>query len=311
MLRVAFFGSPLEAVESLETLLAAGHELAVVYTRPDRRAGRGNKLAQTPVKTAALAAGLEVRQPQSLREAGALEELARVGADLFVVVAYGRILPPAALEIPRLGTVNIHPSLLPTYRGPSPVQTAILDGAAHTGVTLMALDEGMDSGPVIRRSEPEPMDGSERAGELMCRLFSTGAAMLPETLERLADGDLAGEAQDEALATFTKIVKRSDGEADWSVAARQIERMVRAYGPWPGVFTSWNRRTVKILDAAVSGESSGAQPGSVYRDGERVLVATGDGSLELRRVQLEGRRPMAVEDFLRGQPDFVNAVLPS
>ena len=311
-LTIVFFGSPTEAVESLTVLKAAGFEIASVYTRPDRPAGRGNRLTPTAVKAWAAEKGLEVRTPEDLRSRDVLRSLADSGADAFVVAAYGRILPPALLDIPRLGVVNIHPSLLPKYRGPSPVQTAILDGIPETGVTIMQLDEGMDTGMILRSSGPVPLNGTERTGELTARLFSLGARMLPGVLIDLAEGRLTPVPQDDSMASVTRLVKRGDGEVDWRRPARYVERMVRAYDPWPGVFTTWYSRTLKILDASVAEDGlSQRPPGTVVRLGDGLAVATGDGALELRRVQLAGRRAADARDFLNGHPEIVGAVLPS
>ena len=311
-LRIAFFGSPPEAVKSLSVMKSAGFEFAAVYTRPDRPAGRGNRLTPTAVKAWSAERGLDVRTPEDLRAREVLRQLAETGADAFVVAAYGRILPPAALDIPRLGVINIHPSLLPKYRGPSPVQTAILDGVPETGVTIMQLDEGMDTGMILRSSGPVPLDGTERTGELTARLFALGASMLPDVLTDLSEGRLKPVPQDDSMASVTRLVRRADGEADWRRPARYVERMVRAYDPWPGVFTTWYARTLKILDAsvAVDGTSQGP-PGTVFHHGGGLAVATGEGALELRRVQLAGRRAADAPDFLNGHPEIVGAVLHS
>ena len=311
-LTVVFFGSPPEAVESLSVLRAAGFEIASVYTRPDRPAGRGNRLAPTAVKAWAMERGLDVRAPEELRSRDVLRRLANTSADAFVVAAYGRILPPAVLDVPRLGVINVHPSLLPKYRGPSPVQTAILDGVPETGVTIMQLDEGMDTGMVLRSSGPVPLDGTERAGDLMARLFSLGARMLPGVLTDLSDGRLTPVPQDDSMASVTRLIKRGDGEVDWRRPARYLERMVRAYDPWPGVFTTWYARTLKILDSSVAEDGpSHGPPGTVFRYGDGMAVATGEGALEIRRVQLAGRRPADARDFLNGHPEIVGAGLPS
>ena len=311
-LTIVFFGSPPEAVESLAVLQAAGIDVASVYTRPDRPAGRGNRMTPTAVKVWASERGLDVRTPDDLRSRDTLDHLASTHASIFVVAAYGRILPPAVLDIPRLGVVNIHPSLLPAYRGPSPVQTAILDGVPETGVTIMKLDEGMDTGMILRASGPVPLDGTERTGELMTRLFSIGAKMLTDVLLDLSNGQLTPVQQDDSLASVTKMVRRGDGAVDWRRPARHLERMMRAYDPWPGIFTTWRARTLKILDAAVAeGEPGEGPPGTVFQKDGRLAVSTGEGTLELLRVQLQGRRGVDAPDFLRGHPEVVGAVLPS
>ena len=311
-LTIVFFGSPPEAVESLSVLLTEGFEVVSVYTRPDRPAGRGNRMAPTAVKAWASERDLDVRTPDDLRSRDVLNHLTGTRADAFVVAAYGRILPSSLLEIPRLGVVNIHPSLLPRYRGPSPVQTAILDGVPETGVTIMKLDEGMDTGMILRASGPVPLNGTERTGELMTRLFSLGAKILPDVLVSLSNGQLTPVSQDDSLASVTRMVRRRDGAVDWRRPARHLERMMRAYDPWPGIFTTWRARTLKILDAAVAeGEPGEGPPGTVFQYGGRLAISTGEGALELLRVQLQGRRAVDARDFLHGHPGIVGGVLPS
>ena len=311
-LKIVFFGSPPEAVESLSVLYDAGFEIASVYTRPDRPAGRGNRVTPTPVKAWALERGLDVRTPEDLRSGDVLQHLAKTRSDAFVVAAYGRILPPAVLDVPALGVVNIHPSLLPKYRGPSPVQNAILDGVQETGVTIMKLDEGMDTGMILRASGPVPLDGTERAGELTSRLFSIGAELLPDVLIDYSEGRLAPAPQDDSAASVTRMVRRADGELDWRRPAQRLERMMRAYDPWPGIFTTWRSSTLKILESSVMAGAVGRRrPGTVFRDGDGLAVATGDGALDLHRVQLQGRRGVGARDFLNGHPEIVGDVLPS
>lgn len=309
-MRIVFFGSPTEAADALESLVSAGHDVAAVYSQPDRKSGRGRTKTPTPVKTFASQQGLSVFTPRGLRNND--EEVARLKdlrADAFVVVAYGRILPAELLEIPPMGVINIHPSLLPLYRGPSPVVTAILDGRSVVGVSVMLLDEGMDTGPVLAQSDPIRLDGTEKGAELQDRLFKEGAAMLPSVLEGLQSGSITPQPQDDARATVTSLLERSDGEIDWTKSATEIDRMIRAYDPWPGTFTSWNGKGLKILDAAlVEIDSARAGVVSAEEDG-RILVGTGSGSLELKRVQIEGRQAVEAADFLRGQPAFDGAVL--
>ncbi len=310
-MRIVFFGSPTDAVHSLKSLISAGHDVAAVYSRPDKRSGRGRTTTPTPVAAFALEHGIPVLTPASLR--GNKEEeshLASLDADAFVVVAYGRILPADILRIPRLGVINIHPSLLPLYRGPSPVVTAILDGCDETGVTVMLLDEGMDTGPILAQSDPVQLTGQERGVELQARLFEEGAAMLGGVLDRLDSGSLKPKPQDHSKAVVTRLIQRSDGEIDWSVSTTQIERMIRAYDPWPGTFTSWKGKGLKILEAVI-GDESYLQAGKVAVREGRLLVGTGSGALEIRRIQLEGRQAVTAAEFLRGQPGFEAAMLGS
>ena len=312
MSRVVFFGSPRDATRSLRAIATAGHEIAAVYTRPDRPAGRSGDPAQTPVKSAALEMGLEVATPDTLRDSDMHSALRSLGADAFLVVAYGRLLPAEVLEIPALGVLNLHPSLLPLYRGPSPVATAILEGAETTGVTVMLLDEGMDTGPILARSEPIPIRGDDTRDSLTSRLFELGARLLVGTLEGVERGSITPIPQDEALATTTRLLKRADGEIDWSKPADQIERQVRAYDSWPGTFTSWESRNLKIIAARVLPEDageSGMVPGQVKVAGENLLIGTGDGRIEAITVQLEGRRAVSASELLRGQSSIAGATL--
>lgn len=307
---MVFFGSPEEAVPALENLLGSGHDVAAVYTRPDRRAGRSRQSRPTPVRVAAETRGLTVETPAGLREESVQKQLASLQADAFVVVAYGRILPPGVLAIPRLGTVNIHPSLLPRYRGPSPVSTAILNGDDETGVTLMLLDEGMDSGPLLAQSDPVRLSGHERTGELTARLFEIGAEMLPDVLTGLAEGSIEPQAQDESRVTITRLIEKKDGRIDWSKSADHIERMTRAFDPWPGAFTLLKGKNLKVVSAAVADRPiPTSEQGMVTVSDKRIFVATGDGVLELLEVQPEGKRAMSARDFLNGYPDLHGTVL--
>ena len=300
-------GTPDFAVPVLSRLIDKGHDIAAVYSQPDRPSGRGRKLVPTPTKRFAEERGLEVRQPKSLRSEAECEALAWLSPDMIVVAAYGLFLPPEALGIPPLGCLNIHPSLLPLYRGPSPVVTAILNGDAKTGVTIMKLDEGMDSGPILAQ-EQVSTDEEETTLELTRRLFDWGADLLVDTLPRWSSGKIQATAQDESRATFTTLVKKEDGEIDWTVDAERITRMVRAYEPWPGTFTHWDGKLLKIL--AATSATGDAQPGQVVGlDDGGVGIGTGDGLLSVSRLQSEGRRPSDAQDFVRGYPDFVGAEL--
>ena len=306
-MRIVFMGTPDFAVSVLSRLIDKGHDIAAVYSQPDRLSGRGRKLVPTPTKRFAEERGLDVRQPKSLRPEDEYEALASLHAEVIVVAAYGLFLPPDALEIPPLGCLNIHPSLLPRYRGPSPVVSAILNGDAKTGVTIMKLDEGMDSGPILAQ-ERVSIDEGETTPVLTRRLFDLGADLLVDTLPRWSSGDIQATPQDESRATFTTIVKKEDGEIDWTDDAARIARMVRAYEPWPGTFTYWEGKLLKILNAtSMAGD---APPGQVIglNDGD-IGIGTGDGLLAVSRLQSEGRRPSDAQDFVRGYPNFVGAEL--
>jgi methionyl-tRNA formyltransferase len=308
-MRIIFFGSPAEAADSLDSLISAGHEVAAIYSQPDRKAGRGRTKSPTPVKSYAVENGIPVFTPSSFRKNE--EETARLrdfNVDTFVVVAYGRILPTEILQIPPMGVVNIHPSLLPLHRGPSPVVTAILEGRIETGVTVMLLDEGMDTGPILAQSEPVRLTGKEKCAELQDSLFKKGASMLPTVLKGLQEGSVVPQPQDESMATVTGLLERSDGEIDWSANSQEIERMIRAYDPWPGTFTTYNGKGLKILDAELSNETS-VGDGVIFSQDSRLFVGSGAGSLELKQIQLEARQAVAAADFLRGQPDIDGTTL--
>ncbi len=308
-MRIIFFGSPPEAAEALGSLLVTDHEIVAVYTQPDSRAGRGRRITRTAVKEFAESKELVVSTPATLRgNEVQLQMMHAARADLFVVVAYGQILPVEVLEIPKMGVVNIHPSLLPRYRGPSPVVTTILDGESETGVTVMLLDQGMDTGPILSQSSPFKLHGREYKTELQTRLFKEGAAMLPSVIDGLQGGTIVPIPQDESKATITQLVKRSDGVINWSVDAEQIDRMVRAYDTWPGAFTGWGNSTLKILDAEPNNEGRDKAGHVSFVDGA-VYVGTGVGLLEIRRLQLEGRRAMTHDEFLQGHPEFIGAEL--
>ena len=300
-------GTPDFAVPALSRLVEAGHDVVAVYSRPDRPAGRGRKLVPTPVKQFAGEHGIEVRQPQSLRSEDECAGLASLCPEVVVIAAYGLFLPGEALGIPPLGCLNIHPSLLPRYRGPSPVVSAILNGDDETGVTIMKLDEGMDSGPILAQ-ERVSIDEEETGPELTRRLFDLGADLLVETLPGWASGGIEATPQDENGATITALVKKEDGEIDWTQGAMRIARMVRAYQPWPGTFTYWDGKLIKILGATSVGGD--ATPGQVVglEDG-RISVGTGEGVLAVDRLQMEGRRPSDAQDFARGYTDFSGAEL--
>ena len=307
-------GTPEFVIPVLAPLVdAPGIDVVAVYTPPDRPKGRGRSVEMPPVKEYALERGLTVCQPAGFRREEAQDELASFRPDVLVVAAYGRLLPGPVLEAAAGGCLNLHPSLLPKYRGPSPVATAIRDGIESTGVTLMLLDEGMDSGPIIAQRE-HPIVPSDTAGSLTAELFRVGADLLLENLDGWVSEEITAVPQDEDAASFTRKLERSDGAADWSLPAGQLERLHRAYTPWPGLFTSWEGKGLKLVDVAAPpapGETDSI-PGTVVGledPGVPCGVVTGEGVLGLRSVQLEGRRASDASDFLRGHPSFLGSVL--
>lgn len=300
-MRVLFLGSPSFAVHALDALVAAGYDIVGVVTQPDRPAGRDRRLTPPPVKVAALAHGLPVFQPETLRDPAVVATLAALQPDVGVVAAYGEILRRAVLAIPPLGYLNIHPSLLPLYRGPTPVAGAILAGETVTGVTIMLLDPGMDSGPILAQAVVD-LPPTARAGPLTDELFRLGAELLIKTLPRYARGEIEPRPQDHSQATVTKMLKKEDGRIDWSLPAIVIERMTRAYDPWPGAYTFWQGQSLRVISAAVSATAAAATPGVVVGRSARgnPLVQTGSDALELVEVQPASRRPMSGAAWLAG-----------
>ena len=309
-LKVVFMGTPDFAVPVLGALAEAGHDVVGVYTQPDRRAGRGRRSAASPIKRYALAHGLPVLQPVSLRrDEQAAATLSALAPDVVVVAAYGLFLPTAMLETPRLGCLNIHPSLLPLRRGPSPVASAILDGDATTGVTVIRLDDRMDHGPIIAQRRT-PICPLETAGALTARLFRLGAELLLERLPGLDRGILVPVDQDASLATVTRRLVKKNGEIDWGRPAEYLARQVRAYDPWPGTFTLWEDRRLAVVTASAAQEPPASGPaGLVTAFGEGVGVVTGEGVLDLQAVRIEGRKPVTGADFAKGHRDFVGSIL--
>jgi methionyl-tRNA formyltransferase len=300
-MRVLYLGSPAFAVAPLHILATAGVDLVGVVTQPDRPAGRKRILTPPPVKEAAQSLGLRILQPPTLRDPAAIEQLAALHPDVGVIVAYGEILRPAVLDIPPLGYLNIHPSLLPRHRGPAPVAGAILAGDEETGVTVMKLDTGMDSGPILAQQRV-PLDVDSRTGPLTGRLMEQGAHLLAEALPKYAAGQLEPRPQDHSQATVTRLLKKEDGRIDWTLPAAAIERRIRAYDPWPGTFTTWQAQTLKILAAEPHPhEPAHEPPGTLVTRDMQPLVATGEGMLGLLAVQPAGKRAMMGSAWLAGQ----------
>jgi methionyl-tRNA formyltransferase len=298
-------GTPEFAVPSLRAL-AARHTVAGVVTQPDRPAGRGQQMAASPVKRFALEVGLPVIQPRKLHEPEAMAQLKAWAPDVIVVCAFGQILKPAVLDLPPHGCVNVHASLLPRHRGAAPIPAAILAGDPETGITLMRMDAGLDTGPILaRRAEPiHPDDTTLTLGE---RLAQIGAVLLAEVLPDYLAGKLAPQPQDDAQATYAPQLKKEDGRLDFSRPAVELERRVRAFSSWPGAFAVWQDRPLKVLRAAVTGAEG--EPGRVTRTERGPAVACGSGGLLLLEVQPPGKRPMTGSDFARGARNFVGVRL--
>jgi methionyl-tRNA formyltransferase len=297
-MRVIFMGTPEFALPSLEALRARGEQLVAVVTQPDRPHGRGQRVSAPPVKVAAMAAGIPVRQPEKVRQPEFLEWCRSTAPDLIVVVAFGQILPKTLLDIPRLGCINVHASLLPKYRGAAPIAWAIIRGETETGITTMQMDPGMDTGPMlVQRSTPIFAD--DTAGTLGARLAELGATTLDETLELLAAGRLSPTVQDSSQATLAPMLKKDDGRIDWQQPAAAIQALVRGLDPWPGAWTTHAGEPWRIWRAAFA-PGAGA-PGSVLRaDAAGIVVGTGDGHLVITELQKPGKRRLKVRDYLAG-----------
>ncbi len=302
-LRLVFMGTPEYAVPSLEALLAAGFDLACVYTQPPRRRGRGQRAEPSPVQRRAEQAGLAVRAPLSLKDAEAQNAFAALEADAGVAVAYGLILPPPILRAPRLGCINAHASLLPRWRGAAPIQRALMAGDPETGVTIMQMDEGLDTGPLLLQ-ERVPIGDQTTAAALHDRLAALSGRLLVEALNGLAQGRLAARAQPDQGATYAKKIDKSEGLLDWRLAAPELARRVRALSPYPGAHFEHGGARIKVLAAESRPSLAGAAeapPGTVAD--ARLAIVCGDGTcLYPLRLQRAGKAPVTVEQFLRGYP---------
>ncbi len=315
-MRVVFMGTPQFALLPLEHLMLGGYQVVAVYTQPDKPAGRGRRSVSSPVKVAAQALSLPVVQPASLKKAEVVAELAGFRPDVIVVAAFGQILPPPVLELPRYGCLNIHPSLLPRHRGASPVAAAILAGDEFTGVSIMLMDEGLDTGPVLARAQI-PVSDRDNTGSLTGKLSLIAAHLLQDVLSSWTRGEITPRPQDEAGATYSGTITKEAGEIDWRLPAVEIWRRLRAFHPWPGSYTKWRGKALKITEAVPLPEVEAVPAGQVVtvtHPGEWAEagfgINTGDGVLGVLGVQMAGKRAMSAAEFLRGQRQLIGAILP-
>jgi methionyl-tRNA formyltransferase len=313
MTNLIFMGSPQFAVPILEALIRAYTVLAV-YTQPDKPAGRGKMVTAVPVAQWATAHGLPIYQPRSFRkDPTAIDQLRALQPDVIAVAAYGLILPQAVLDVPRFGCVNVHGSILPRHRGAAPIAAAILAGDAETGITIMQMDAGMDTGPMLSVGR-EPIRSDDTTASLSERLSLLGARLLIDTLPRYLSGEIAPQTQPTEGVTYSPKINKADAQIDWGRSAIEIDRAVRAYIPWPGAFTWWNGQMLKVLRVSESPSQriseQASQPGKVIQlANDGIGVVTGDGVIELIEIQLAGRKAMSARDFVRGQPGLINAQL--
>ena len=307
--RIIFMGTPAYAVPTLKAIHHSPHRLELIITQPDRPKGRGRKVFAPPVKQTARKLGYDVIQPTKIKTPEFAESLKQKKPDLLVVVAYGRILPKSILDVPRLGAVNVHASLLPKYRGAAPIQWAVINGEKETGITTMWMDEGMDTGDILLTAT-EPIDPGDTAASLHDRLAQLGAGVLLQTLEKLADNTLKPVAQDHSRATLAPMLKKGDGRIDWQQTAEQIECFVRGVYPWPGAFTFHHAERLKIYRAEALALSIDAAPGTVM-DGfpDELRIATGRGALLIHEIQGESGKRLPIEAFLRGHAMTPGTVL--
>ncbi|MBV2121279.1 MAG: methionyl-tRNA formyltransferase [Candidatus Thiodiazotropha sp. (ex Ctena orbiculata)] len=297
-LKIIFAGTPDFAASALQALLTTEHHVVAVYTQPDRPAGRGRKVQFSPVKQLAVEHNLEVFQPKTLKDPQAQQILAQHQADLMVVVAYGLLLPQAVLDTPRLGCINIHASLLPRWRGAAPIQRAILAGDETSGVTIMQMEAGLDTGPMLS-IRSTPIDAKETGGSLHDRLAELGSAALIEVLPSLSDGTLEAIPQDDSQANYASKLDKEEARIDWSQSAVQIDRQVRAFNPWPVAHCLYGDKVMRVWNSEVVSADGTASPGQVVATAKTGFdVATGEGVLRISQLQMPGKRAMSAGDFL-------------
>ncbi|MEX5385485.1 methionyl-tRNA formyltransferase [Cronobacter muytjensii] len=303
-LRIIFAGTPDFAARHLEALLSSSHEIVGVFTQPDRPAGRGKKLMAGPVKVLAEENGLPVFQPKSLRPVENQELVAALNADVMVVVAYGLILPEAVLAMPRLGCINVHGSLLPRWRGAAPIQRSLWAGDTHTGVTIMQMDKGLDTGDMLRKLTC-PITAEDTSASLYDKLAQLGPQGLLATLSDLASGAVVPEKQDDAKATYAEKLSKEEARLDWMLSAVQLERCIRAFNPWPVSYFMIDDQPVKVWKASVLDQQSKAAPGTVLEAGKQgIQIATADGILNLEDLQPAGKKPMSAQDLLNSRREW-------
>lgn len=302
-MRVIFMGTPDFATGTLEEIVKAGHEVVGVVTQPDKPKGRGKTMMPTPVKETALKYDLPVYQPKKVRESEFVELLRSLNPDVMVVAAFGQIITKEILDMPKYGCINVHASLLPAYRGAAPIQWAVINGEKESGVTIMQMDEGIDTGDMIEKAVV-PIAEDETGGSLFDKLSHTGAKLCVKVLKDLEEGTAVREKQPEESTTpYAKMIDKKMGEVDWKKSAKEIEQLIRGLNPWPSAYTKVHGKTLKIWKANVLSETSQMNPGQIARvTKDSFAVQTGQGILEIQELQLEGKKRMDTSSFLRGYP---------
>lgn len=311
-MRVVFMGTPDFSVGTLRELAKAGHEVVAVVSQPDKPKGRGKNLQPTPVKEAAMELGIPVYQPKRVRDPEFIETMRNLQADAIIVVAFGQIIPNEILTMTKYGCINVHASLLPAYRGAAPIQWAVINGDKESGVTIMRMDEGLDTGDMITKVVV-PLEEKETGGSLFDRLSEAGAKLLVETLPLLEAGTAVFEKQPEESTTeYARMIDKKLGDLDWKKSAVELERLIRGLNPWPSAYTKLHGKTLKIWEASVeSSTEQGKEPGTVLQaDTKGMRIQTGDGVLKIEQLQLEGKKRMDAQAFLRGYTIEEDTVLP-
>lgn len=299
-MKIVFMGTPDFSVNALENIVKAGHDVVGVITQPDKPKGRGGKMQYTPVKEKALELGLDVYQPQRVKEPEFIEKLKEMNPDAIVVIAFGQILPKEILDMPKYGCINVHASLLPKYRGAAPIQWAVIDGEKETGVTTMYMNEGLDTGDIIDKVVV-PIDKKETGGSLFDKLAIEGGKLILKTLIELENGTAVRTPQDDSKSNYAGMINKQLGKIDFNKSANEIERLIKGLNPWPSAYTKMDGKTLKIWDADVDDSENDSAPGTITEVGKDFIrVATGKGSLKILELQLEGKKRMKTRDFLNG-----------
>ncbi|MDD3486793.1 MAG: methionyl-tRNA formyltransferase [Candidatus Moranbacteria bacterium] len=311
--KIIFFGTPEIGATVLGSLIENNFDVVAVVAQPDKKIGRKQEIEYSPAKKTALENRIKIFQPENLKDEKVVDELKKLDPGLFVVAAYGKILPKGLLEIPKFGAINVHPSLLPKFRGPTPVPAAILASEKETGVTLILMDEKMDEGDILAQ-EKMKIRSDETADQLMERLAEMGAAMVGPAIEKWVAGGISAVPQDGAKASYCQIIRREDGKIDWSEPAEKIYNKWRAFQPWPGIFTFFpdknNTKRMKLVEINIIPGTNAAQTvGEVIKYREKIAVQAENGLIILKKIQLEGKKEMMADDFLKGRPDFIGKIL--
>lgn len=310
-MKIVFMGTPEFAVPCLQKIIDEGHEVIAVVTQPDKPKGRGKKLGMPPVKELALKYDIPVYQPVKAREESFVESLKGMNPELIVVVAFGQILPKSILDIPKYGCVNVHASLLPRYRGAAPLNWVIINGEEKTGVTTMYMDEGLDTGDMILKSEI-PLDNEITAGELHDKMMIDGAQVLKETIDLIVKGEAPREKQSDENTCYSPIMNKSLGNIDWNKSAKDIHNLVRGINPWPSAYTTYEDQTMKIWKTKVTNKNSDKKPGTILNvDKEGIEVSTGEGIVQIKEIQMSGKKRMIVSEYIKGNTINTEVILGS